>query len=126
MTMGEALNRGFNLLATALVAVSSFAFAPMLSLHESPYFALDDWMLIVLGLVTIWWYLRRNNRFKRTLVPIFLAAIALGIKVLGLIVHDGSGHPVDSYGGIILFVLIVITVVFQYYKTGRLIDSFKF
>ena len=127
MTMGEALNRGFNLLATASVAVSCFAFVPAFFRASSPYGVLDDILLFVLGIFLLWWYNHHTNKFKRSLVPIVAAASALGIKVFGFILHEGEGlYPVDSIGGLLLFCMLTCVIGYQYFRTQALIESFIF
>jgi hypothetical protein len=127
MSMGEALNRGFNLLAAAMVAVSSFTFLPSIFLSSEPFFEKsDDILLAFLGLATIWWYGRHTNRFKRSTLPIVFAALGTGLKVFGYIIRGGTIlFPTDTFGGIVLFALITGVITWQYYKTQQLIDSFR-
>ncbi len=126
MTMVEALNRSFNLLASTIVGVAAFAFAPEIYFEEGWLAKTDDVALFLLGLFSLWWYIRRNNRFKRSFMPIVLVAMALGIQVFGFIVELANPRQTsENVVGTILFFCMAVVLTHQYFKTQRLVDSFK-
>jgi hypothetical protein len=72
MTIDEAFQRGNNLLATAIVALSGFAFLPEFFLEDEWFHKLDEGLLFLLGIAGIVWYLTGRNRVTRSIVPVAL------------------------------------------------------
>lgn len=117
----EALNRGFNLLAATIVALSGFAFLPEAFLEDDIADKVDDTLLFLLGLYAIAWYVRGRNRFVRSIQPVVFVVLALAIKMMGIAIEFADPESVgDDFGGLILFVLAVAVVIYQYKKTARL------
>ena len=70
MTVQEAWNRGNNIVATAVVALAGFAFAPEMFVEDEELHRLDEGLLFFLGLVAIGWYLKGKHKFMRSVVPV--------------------------------------------------------
>ena len=85
---------------------------------------LDDIGLPLVGLVCLVWYLAGRNRFKRSLVPVVLAGLALTVQLLAVpLERDDSTAFGDNIGGLIIFVPFFIFAVVQYVWNGRRISA---
>lgn len=63
------------------------------------------------------WYLIGRNRFKRTPVPLVLAAVALVVQLVGLVLERNDSAAVgDNIGGLWLFVPLLVLLAVQYYR----------
>src|SRR5215469_15534509 len=82
MNVREALNRGYNLVGTALVAISGFAFFPQTFAEDELTHKLDEGGLFLLAIGALIWYFAGHNKVSRTIVPILFAAAALAVKLV--------------------------------------------
>ena len=62
MTVREALNRGYNLVGTALVAISGFAFFPQTFSEDEFSHKLDEGGLFLLAIGALIWYFVGHNK----------------------------------------------------------------
>lgn len=121
MNIGESVNRGLNLLAASIVSLAGFAFLPEVFVENDLADKIDDGLLFLLGLAAIWWYNRAHNRFMRTAVPVVLVAFGLLDKIGAVIIEWGDAESVgDDMGGVILFVIALGLVWYQYRKTKKM------
>jgi hypothetical protein len=122
MTLNESINRGFNLMVTAVLVFGGTAFgAVALSPVENDWSdRLDDIGLVLIGLLCLAWYLIGRNRVKRSLVPVALAGLAMAVQLLAVLLERDD--PVafgDNYIGLIMFVPFFVVVVVQYVWSWR-------
>lgn len=124
MNISQSINRAFNLLAASIISLAGFAFLPEAFLEQDIPDKADDALLFIVGLVAIVWYKLGANRYSRSLMPVVLIAIALAVKLMGVIIEIGDPESVgDDFGGLILFVLATGLVVYQFYKAKKLLQA---
>jgi len=120
----EAINRANNLMGSAIVALAGFAFLPEAFVEDEWQHKIDEGLLFVLGIIAIVWYKTGKNRFTRSIAPIVLSSIALVIKIIGMIIeHADKEDAGDEFGGIILFALATIFIIYLYKKSKKLLES---
>ena len=121
LTTQQAVNRGFNLLATSVASLAGFAFLPEAFFENDFPDKIDDILLFVIALVAMFWYNHSQNRYVRSFVPVLLVIAALVVKIIGIIIeHDDAQAVGDDFGGLILFVLATGLVVYQYIKSRKI------
>lgn len=122
MTVRDALNRGYNLLGVGIVAISGLSFFSDLPAEiEQPAHIVDEGLLAALALVAFTWYLSGRNKYSSTVLPIVFAVLALAIKVLGLVLEFSDPQDRgDEFGALVLFVVTIIVLVWQYLASRRL------
>src|ERR1043166_1249860 len=124
MTVQQSINRGLNLLGTAIVGLAGFAFAPEIFLENEWADRADDIGLFLLGIAAICWYLWKDNRYARSLAPVFFVVVALALKIAALMIEfDDPDAAGDDFGGVILFVLSAILVGFLFWRTKKLLEE---
>lgn len=117
MTVQEAVNRTNNLVAASIVALAGFTFFPEFFIEDEVSHRLDEGLLFLLAIWAIIWYRRGQNRFKRTVAPIWFVGGALAIKILGIILeHSDKEDLGDDMGALVLFILATALVVWLYRK----------
>jgi hypothetical protein len=120
MQLNDAINRGKNLLATSIVALSGLAFLPETFLENDVSDKMDDGILFILGVIAVVWYLMSGNRFKRSMIPPVLVTLAMLDKIMALVIEFKDKDAVgDDFGGLILFIAATILVWWQYYKKDQ-------
>lgn len=124
MTVKEVWNRGNNLLATGIVALAAFSFFGEF-FSESEWFAkLDEGLMLVLGLIAIAWYWTKNNRYTRSFWPIVLLVLGLADKIMAIYLERADAEDVgDDFGGVTLFLLGTILVIWLYTKAKNVEDK---
>jgi hypothetical protein len=122
MTVRDAINRGYNLVGTAIVAITGFAFFPEFFIEDELTHKIDESVLLLLALGSIAWYLSGKNKFSRTIVPILFAAGALTMKLLAFFVFEtgDAADLADEFGALILFGLTVAFLIWQYVSIKRM------
>lgn len=124
MNLKDSINRGFNLLGTSIVALAGFAFTAEIFLENDWPDKIDDITLLVLGVVAIIWYLSGKNKYMRSIMPVVLVALSLLAKIGAIIVeHDDKDAVGDDFGGLTLFVLATGLIIYQYFKTKKLLKA---
>ncbi len=124
MNIQQSINRGFNLLATSITGLAAFAFLPEAFLENDLPDKVDDTLLFLIGMVGILWYNHSSNRSVRSVMPAALVVIACFVKIGGLMIEfDDPSSAGDDFGGVILFALAAVLVVYQYIKTKKLLAA---
>lgn len=124
MTVSEAINRGNNLLATAIVGLAGAAFVPEVFVETEMPFKIDDSLLFWLGVIAVGWYFWGKHKFQRTIVPVVFVWLGLAIKLAGVIVEFKEKDDVgDDFGGLILFLLATILITFLYIKSKKFLEK---
>ena len=122
MSVREALNRGYNLVGTALVAISGFAFFPQAFAEDEFSHKLDEGGLFLLGIGALIWYFVGHNKVSRTIVPILFAAAALAVKLVAFFfLEAGDTADVgDEFAPLLLFVIALGFLIWQYISLLRM------
>jgi hypothetical protein len=124
MTLQNAINRGYNLLACTVLALAGLAFGTVVLEEADLLDKVDDIGFLVIGAVAVIWYLLGRNRFKRSVVPIVLSGIAIIVQIVGLVLEkDDPASFGDNIGGIWLFVPLFFVLVVQFYINRRHLAS---
>lgn len=124
MSIEEAYNRGNNLVATAIASLAGFAFLPETILEPEIPFKIDDIALFLTGITAIAWYRKGNNRFTRSFKPVLLVFFGLVIKIAAIMVEIKDKEDVgDDFGGMILFVLATLFVLWLYFKSKKVKEN---
>ena len=120
MTLQNAINRGYNLLACTALALAGLAFGTVVFEEADLLDKVDDIGFLVIGAVAVTWYLVGRNRFKRSVVPIVLSGIAIIVQVVGLVLEkEDPASFGDNIGGMWLFVPLFVVLVVQFYLNRR-------
>ena len=122
MTVRDALNRGYNLIGTAIVAISGIAFFPEFFAEDEGTHKLDEVVLLLLAIGAIIWYLIGKNKFSRTIIPILFTAAALVMKIIAMfLLETGDAADLgDEFGMVILFVITLGFLIWQYVSIRRM------
>ncbi|HKF38280.1 MAG TPA: hypothetical protein VKB35_15395 [Ktedonobacteraceae bacterium] len=120
MTLQNAINRGYNLLACTALALAGLAFGTVVFEEADLLDKIDDLGFLVIGAIAIIWYLLGRNRFKRSVMPIVLSGLAIFVQIVGLVLEkDDPASFGDNIGGMWLFVPLFAVLVVQFYVNRR-------
>jgi hypothetical protein len=125
MTVRDVLNRGYNLVGTAIIAISGFALFPEFFTEDELTHRLDEGVLFLLAISSIVWYLIGKNKFSRTIVPILFTIAALIMKLIAFfLLEKGDAADLgDEFSAIILFVITLAFLVWQYVSIKRIAQT---
>lgn len=120
MTPQEIWNRGNNLVATAILALSGFAFLPEAFLETEVPFKIDEILLFWLGIGAIGWYLWGKNKFQNSIVPVVLVWMGFAFKIMAIALEFKDKEDVgDDMGAVILFLLAGLLVTWLYLQAKK-------
>jgi uncharacterized membrane protein YGL010W len=124
MTLQNAINRGYNLLACTALALAALAFGTVVFEEADLLDKVDDIGFLAIGAVAVMWYLFGHNRFKRSVAPIVFSGIAVIVQILGLVLEkDDPASFGDNIGGIWLFVPLFVILVVQFNLNRRHLNA---
>lgn len=124
MNIRDAIFRSYNLLGATIVGISGLAFFPEIFTEDELTHKLDEGVLFLLAIGSIVWYFVGRNRYSRTIIPILFVAGALIMKVIAFLLEAGDpADQGDEFGAIILFVLALVLVIWQYVSIKRIVEQ---
>jgi hypothetical protein len=117
MTTTEAINRGYNLMVSTFLLSAGLAFGTVGFNETDTPDKIDDFGLLIVGLVAVVWYAAGRSRTRRSFVGPVLVLAALGFQVFGaLIERDDPTAFGDNIGGMLLLVTFSIVGLWQWLK----------
>ena len=115
MTGTEAINRGYNLMITAFLALGGIAFGTVIVEEAELPDKIDDAGFLLLGVIAVIWYLT-TTKTKRSIVPVILATAAVVVQIVGVIIEASDEKAFgDNIGGIFLFIPLLGLALLQYF-----------
>lgn len=121
LTVADAVNRGYNTLAAALLGVLGFGFTELIFGEPDPLDKIDNIILLGIGVIAIAWYFTANHRLQRSPVPIGLGLVALIGQILGIFIEINDPAAIgDDFGGLTLYALTLILLIALYSVNRRL------
>jgi hypothetical protein len=115
MTLTDAINRGYNLMITAFLALGGIAFGTVITEENDFADKIDDGGFLILGIVAVIWYLT-SKKNHRSIVPIILAAVAVVVQIVGVVLENGDEKAFgDNIGGIFLWIPLLVFAALQYF-----------
>lgn len=119
LTVADATNRGYNLLAATMLLVVGLAFSELIVGEPDPLDKVDNLLLLVIGVAAVAWFLAGSHRYGRSAVPIAFSAVALGVQVLGIGIEIGDPSAVgDDFGGLTFYLATLVALVVLYRANG--------
>src|ERR1700694_181788 len=113
--VAEEVNRGNNLMTTALIAGLAVEMAHEAVTERWPD-RIDDMVFVGLAAALAIWYSLRRNRYRRSILPLGIAAGCLAANVVAAAIEPGTGEDV-VYA--IIAALVTATSGVIYFRTGR-------
>lgn len=121
MSKQEIYNRGFNLMVVSLLVLPGLAFGSVILNEHDFNDKIDDFVLLVSGLIAVAWYLVGRNRFSRSMVPLGLALLSIVGQIAGVLIEKDDKEAFgDNIGGMIVFVGVLTLVLFQYFRPQKI------
>jgi len=115
MSALDAINRGYNLMITAFLALGGIAFGTVITQESDLPDKVDDAGFLLLGIGAVIWYLT-SKRTQRTIVPVILAAAAVVVQIVGVVLENGDDKAFgDNIGGMFLFIPLLVFAALQYF-----------
>jgi hypothetical protein len=115
VTVSEAINRGYNLMLTAFLALGGIAFGTVITEETDLPDKVDDAGFLILGIVAVIWYLT-SKKTQRSIVPVILAAVAVVVQIVGVVLEFGDEKAFgDNIGGMFLFIPLLVFASLQYF-----------
>jgi branched-subunit amino acid transport protein len=115
VTVSEAINRGYNLMLTAFLALGGIAFGTVITQETDVADKVDDAGFLILGIVAVIWYLT-SKKTQRSIVPVILAAVAVVVQIVGVVLEFGDEKAFgDNIGGMFLFIPLLVFASLQYF-----------
>jgi len=103
-----------NYLTASFLGIIGISVFPEVFQEDDRVDKIDDGLLFILGLLTIWWYKKKGHAEKNGKMAIVLIAIGLCIKIVGIFIEHADKEALgDDIGVGIALVLTLIFVVWQ-------------
>lgn len=113
-------NRAFNLTVTTVLFLAGIAFGGVLFSESEGADQIDDFGLLVVGLVAVAWYFVGRHRFARSLAPVALTIVSAAVQLVGVVLERDDREAFgDNIGGTILMVAFVVFVLYQWFRPQR-------
>ncbi len=120
MNAQEQAHRAFNLSVATILFLAGVAFAGVAFSETEAADQLDDFGLLVVGLIAAAWYLVGRHRFERSIGPVGLAVASAVVQLAGVVIeHDDKASFGDNIGGMTLMIAFLLFVLYQWFRPQR-------
>ena len=122
MTLKESISYGYNLMVTAVLFFGTLAFGTLaFSPVENDWLdRVDDIGLPLIGIACLVWFLIGRNRYRRSVVPLVFAGLALAIQIIAVPLElDDLAAFGDNIGGLVMLVPFFIFALVYYLSMNR-------
>lgn len=120
MNVSQAIVRGYNFFVVAFLGILGGSLVTELFLESEWLFRIDELLIIVIAAIGVMWYLVGKHRMTSSPVPLLLAVLALGAKVLGMFLEIKDATDVgDDIAIVETLVIFIIVAVVAYIITRR-------
>ena len=124
LSVAEAVNRGYNILAAVLLLVTGLAFSELIFAEPDPLDKIDNTILLAVGLAAVAWYFIGTNRIKRSVVPLALGAAAVVGQLIGIGLEFADPTAIgDDFGGLIVYTATIIALGVVYVSNRKIAPS---
>lgn len=107
-----------NFFVAGLLSILGLSLSSEIIMEDDPMDKVDDVLLLLLGLFSIYWYKKNANKFSA--MPVILTLVALVIKIFAIVVEHGDAEAVgDDIGLVVTLVIASIVVIYQYLKLKK-------
>ena len=103
-------NRGNNLAIVAFLGAVALGVLGEVIMEKELIDKLDDALIVILGIIAIVWYLKKNNKFKFSYTPFILISLTFLIKVIALIIEFDDKESVGDEFGLLLPLLAMVII----------------
>jgi hypothetical protein len=118
VTLEQVANRGFNLLAASLLGLGGLLFGAVFFQEQDWSDRVDDGGFLLIAALTVVWYLWRDNRFRRSRIPVAVALVAVAVQVAGFILERDDPRAFgDNVGGMLYFAAVLGLIAVQHRAT---------
>jgi len=122
MTLKESISYGYNLMVTAVLFFGTLAFGTLaFSPVENDWLdRVDDIGLPLIGIACLVWFLIGRNRYRRSVVPLVFAGLALAIQIIAVPLElDDLAAFGDNIGGLVMLAPFFIFALVYYLSMNR-------
>ncbi len=121
MTLRDAVNRGFNMMATAILGLAGLGFGSLIFAEDDPIDKVDNTILVVVAVLAVAWYFIGRHRYQRSPVPVALAGVAVLGQILGIGIEIGDAAAIgDDIGGMLIYLPALLVLLWVYTSDRRL------
>lgn len=89
--------------------------------HENDFEdKLDDILILLLGIVTIWWYKKTGYKSGKSVTSVIILVISVLIKIMGIYIERGDkealGDDIGIISGLVIALIFIVWQVFSHKK----------
>lgn len=107
--MKEVIHK-LNYLTASLIGILGLSLAGEIIQEDDPPDKVDDALLLIIGIATIWWYKKKGYKAESINGSLIFLVLALLTKIGAIIVEHADAEAVGDDIGIVI--ALVITIVF--------------
>ena len=117
MTLGEAINRGWNFAVVAFAGALAAALATAIPTEDEFLHKLDEILIPLVFVGLLVWYFTGRRKYSRSLVPLAAVALAFILKLIWLAIEiNDKEDRGDDIGISILMAVFLIVVAWSYFR----------
>lgn len=88
--------------------------------EDDPMDKIDDAIMVVLGVVAVWWYKKTGHKGNNSNVAIWLSGLAVATKIMAVAIEHADKEAVGDDIGILLALLLAFgLVLWQVYSNKK-------
>jgi|SRR5579884_2567106 len=104
-------NSKINYLVTTVTSILGFTLIYEVITEDDVMDKLDDFLMLVLGIVAIWWYKKTGHKGTGSGTAVIISGLAVLFKIMAIMVEHADAEAVGDDIGILISVLLLFIFV---------------
>jgi hypothetical protein len=103
-----------NFLVATFVSILGFTLVYEVISEDDPADKIDDALMVVLGIVAIWWYKKSGYKGSSAKPAILISGVSVLIKIMAVIIEHADKEAVgDDIGILLALILLFVFITWQ-------------
>ncbi len=99
-----------NFFVASVISIIGFTLIYEVISEDDPMDKIDDALMVVLGVIAIWWYKKTGHKGANSIPAVWISAAAVVLKIFAVFVEHADKEAVGDDIGILISLIMVFAL----------------